>query len=306
MKRTPRRRIPTTESLVIFDTAARHSNFTRAGAELGLTQSAVSRQILDLEGFLGTALFDRTRRVLTLTDVGRNYWAQIRPLLDALESTALRARPQRTVRDTINLSVSASFCSRWLIPNLPAFLAAHPDTRINVSPRVGPVDLEAGNFDAAVINVAAPPPGVAAQQLFPIRLAAYAAPRLLAQAPPLKAAEIARLPLLHLQEERRAWAAYFAAMGSPALAVPDGPCYSLLLLTCEAALAGLGAALLPPQFVADSVEAGRLARLAPTEIEDTPAYYLIWRRVNDLHPGLLALREWLAATLPTTVADVRT
>ena len=297
MKRTPRRDIPSTESLVIFDAAARHGGFTRAGVELGLTQSAVSRQILDLESFLGAALFDRSRRALALTDTGHDYWAAVRPLLDGLETATVEARLRRVLHGAIHLSVAASFCNRWLIPKLPGFIANHPGTLINVSSRVGPIDLDASRFEAAIVNASAPPAGVHAQRLLNLRLAAYASPKLLKKAPPLAATDIAGLPLLHLQEEPRAWAAYFSALGCARVAVPDGAHHSLLLLTCEAALAGLGAALLPPEFVADDVAAGRLMRLAPTEISGTRAYHLIWRPVDHANPALRAFRAWMAAEL---------
>jgi len=295
MKRVLRRQIPSTESLVIFEAAARHLSFTRAGAELGLTQGAVSRQILDLEALLETPLFDRTRRALSLTEAGREYRDSVCPLLDALETATLQAQAQRTLKRAIHLSVAASFCNRWLIPRLPDFLARSPGTLINVSSRVGRIDLESSHFDAAVINAVEPPPGVSAMRLLPIRLAPYAAPALLKSSPPLDALRLRELPLLHLYEAPRAWEAYFGQLGSADVAVPAGAQHTLLLVNCEAALAGLGAALLPPEFVAADERAGRLVRLAGPALASDRSYFLIWREAAA--ERIAALRDWMAEVL---------
>ncbi|KVM54710.1 hypothetical protein WJ58_16625 [Burkholderia ubonensis] len=299
MKRGIRRGIPSTDCLVIFETAARYLNFTRAATELGLTQGAVSRQILDLEAFLETPLFDRSRRTLSLTDTGRDYLDAIRPLLNALESATLNALAARTLRQAVNLSVAASFCNRWLIPRLPDFLARHPGALINVSPRVGRIDFDTSQFDGAVINAAAPPPGVSAMKLFPVRLAPYAAPKLLQSAPPLTVAQLCALPLLHLHESPDAWSVYLKLMHAGRRPVPDGPQNSLLLVNCEAALAGLGVALLPPEFVESDVRDGRLVKVAHPTLESAFSYWLIWRESRkDRMESILAWLGGLFGTSP--------
>jgi len=295
MKRGLRRQIPSTESLVIFEAAARHLSFTRAGAELGLTQGAVSRQILDLEALLETPLFDRTRRALSLTEVGHEYRDSVCPLLDALETATLHVQAQRTLKRAIHLSVAASFCNRWFIPRLPDFLAHSPGTLINVSSRVGRIDLESSHFDAAIINAVEPPPGVSAMRLLPIRLAPYAAPALLKALPPLDTQRLCELPLLHLYEAPRAWKGYFDLLGSTDVAVPAGAQHTLLLVNCEAALAGLGAALLPPEFVTADEQAGRLVRLAEPALVIDRSYFLIWRATAD--ERVAALRDWMMDVL---------
>jgi len=295
MKRGLTRTIPSTESLVIFDAAARHLSFTRAGNELGLTQGAVSRQMLDLEGFLETQLFDRSRRTLSLTESGRDYREAIRPLLDALESATLQAQASKALRRAINLSVAASFCNRWFIPKLPDFLGKYPGTLINVSSRVGHIELDTSPFDAAIVNAAAPPPGVSAMRLFPIRLTPYAAPALLDGRPPLDAAQLCALPLLHQHEAPKAWRSYFDLLGAPDIRVPAGAQNSLLLVNCEAALSGLGVALLPPEFVETDVQAGRLVNLAGEALVSDRSYWLIWR--EERADRIAALRDWFAATI---------
>ncbi|WP_083384552.1 MULTISPECIES: LysR substrate-binding domain-containing protein [unclassified Cupriavidus] len=301
MKRGLRRNIPSSDSLVIFEAAARHLSFTRAGEELGLTQGAISRQILDLEAFLEAPLFDRSRRALALTEAGRDYRDSVCPLLDALESATLQAQAQRTLRRAINLSVAASFCNRWLIPKLPGFVSRHPGALVNVSSRVGRIDLDSSPFDAAIINAAAPPPGVASVPLMPIRLVPYASPRLPGARPPLAAAQLRALPLLHLYEAPKAWEAYFQAMGAADAPLPAGAQHTLFLVNCEAALAGLGAALLPPEFVEEDERTGRLLRLAEPALVGDRSYFLIWREAAA--ERIAPLRAWMLETLGGVAPD---
>ncbi|RDK05390.1 LysR substrate-binding domain-containing protein [Cupriavidus lacunae] len=298
MKRSIGRAIPSTDSLVIFDACVRSMNFTQAGNALGLTQSAVSRQILDLEQFLNVALFERAGRHLTLTAPGKRYWEEVTPLLEELEAKTIRMQMRHTLQNALNLSVAASFCNRWLIPKLPQFLEQNPRALVNVASRVGPIDLSRTEFDAAIINAPSPPQGVMTKLLFSIRLAAFASPGLLKKKRRLTASDIATLPLLHLTGMPDAWETYLHRMGLDDVRVSAGAHYSLWLLSCEAALAGLGVALLPPELVAEDVKAGRLIRLSQIEIPRNLSYWLAWRETEDNSPALQAFRDWLDSRCP--------
>lgn len=293
MKRAIGRSIPSTDSLIIFDACVRSMNFTKAGHALGLTQSAVSRQILDLEQFLNVALFDRAGRHLTLTAPGKQYWEQITPLLKELEATTIRMQMRHTLQNSLNLSVAASFCNRWLIPKLPQFLELNPKVLVNVTSRVGPIDLSRTQFDAAIINAPSPPPGVLTKLLFTLKLAAFASPKILPKKRKLTAQDVAALPLLHITDLPEAWKIYLRRMGLADASISDAGHYSLWLLSCEAALAGLGVALLPPELVTEDVKAGRLVRLSPIEIPKISSYWLAWRETEDDSPALQAFRDWL-------------
>ncbi|WP_233832263.1 LysR substrate-binding domain-containing protein [Paraburkholderia sp. ZP32-5] len=294
MKKSIGRTIPSSDSLIIFDACVRTMNFTQAGHALGLTQSAISRQILDLEQFLNVSLFERSGRHLSLTSSGKAYWEKIVPLLDELEAVTVRTQMRHTLRHSLNLSVAGSFCNRWLIPNLPHFLKEHPGILVNVTSRVGPIDISRSEFNAAIINSPTRPPGASTMRLFSLRLCAFGAPALLPKSKKLNAAQIAALPLLHLKEMPDAWNEYLAAMGSRHAKVEAASYYSLLLLSCEAALAGLGIALLPPEFVVEDVKAGRLVQLSGTTIMTKFSYWLAWQSTEEDSQALAAFRTWLA------------
>src|SRR5438309_508486 len=93
---SPHRPLPPLDLLRGFEAAARHLSFTRAAAELFLTQSAVSRQIQSLEEFLGVPLFERRHKALTLTEAGRAYLRTVGPVLDDLREATRRLRESRT------------------------------------------------------------------------------------------------------------------------------------------------------------------------------------------------------------------
>uniref|UniRef100_UPI00272AC6D2 LysR family transcriptional regulator n=1 Tax=Pseudomonas sp. TaxID=306 RepID=UPI00272AC6D2 len=84
-----RRKIPPTQALICFESSARHESFTKAAEELSLTQSAVCRQIANLEEFLDVQLFRRTRRGVKLTEAGQTYSRRVASRLDAVERDTL-------------------------------------------------------------------------------------------------------------------------------------------------------------------------------------------------------------------------
>ena len=133
-----------------FEAAARHLSFTRAGDEIALTQSAVSRQIQALEDRLGVALFRRLHRALVLTEEGRAFQQATTEALTAIDRasralTARRARPGRSWS-----APRAGFAGVWLIPRLTSFVAAHPEVDVRISTGNTLANLERDGVDVAV------------------------------------------------------------------------------------------------------------------------------------------------------------
>src|SRR5262245_55642719 len=118
------RDLPPLELLLAFEAAARHLSFTRAGEELSLTQSAVSRQIHALEERLGTKLFERRTRALLLTEGGQRYAEAVEEVLGQLEDATRRLRGSAAAR-TVTVTTTPGFASLWLIPRLNGYLETH-------------------------------------------------------------------------------------------------------------------------------------------------------------------------------------
>src|SRR6218665_2677554 len=140
------RRLPSLNGLRVFEVVTRHLNFRLAAEELGVTQGAVAQQIRGLEAELGLKLFERQPRILLLTEAGRAYVASIRRAFELISEATETLRPEPL---HLTISVTPSFASKWLIPRLPDFLAAHPelDMRILASERIS-------NFQSDAVDIA--------------------------------------------------------------------------------------------------------------------------------------------------------
>jgi DNA-binding transcriptional LysR family regulator len=217
-----RRTLPTTASLTAFETAARRLSFTLAADELAVTQSAVCRQIAALEAALGVKLFRRDGRGVALTEAGAAYARQVRARLDELERDALalmaRGGPGGSV-GALELGVVPTFATRWLLPRLSGFHAAHPGIQLHLSSRTRPFLFDEARLDAAIHAGTAPWPGTTGRVLLAEQMLPVAAPAWLAAhgfAPdrlPRTAADWQRLVLLQPATRPYAWREWFGSQG---------------------------------------------------------------------------------------------
>ncbi len=132
-----------------FEAAARHLSFTAAGQELFISQSAVSRQIQQLEENLGTPLFERRHRSLALTEAGRIMQRAVNDSLERLLDAAARARPSAPARQ-VAITCTPGFASFWLIPRLARFTADHPGVDVRLSATLDILDLGRSGVDVAI------------------------------------------------------------------------------------------------------------------------------------------------------------
>jgi len=141
--------LPPLELLRSFEAAARTLSFTQAAGELFLTQSAISRQIQQLESSLGVMLFERRHRALALTESGRVFQRAVVESLERLRDAAARVRAVPALRQ-VALTTTPGFASLWLIPRLARFTADHPMVDVRVSATLEVLDLERSRLDVAV------------------------------------------------------------------------------------------------------------------------------------------------------------
>src|SRR5437764_8870780 len=141
--------LPPLELLVAFESAARHLSFTRAGTEIALTQSAVSRQVLALEERLGVPLFRRLHRALALTEDGATFYAATLEALGRLDR-ATRAIRHSERAQTVVVTTTAGFAGLWLIPRLAGFVADHPRVDVRISATNALVNLDRDGVDLAI------------------------------------------------------------------------------------------------------------------------------------------------------------
>src|SRR5262245_16106820 len=146
---SPQWKLPPLELLLAFEAAARHLSFTKAAAELFLTQSAVSRQIQALEESLGTKLFERRTRALLLTEAGQQLYKVAQQVLEELEAATQKLKGAQAAR-TVTVTTTPGFASLWLIPRLNGYLQAHKGVDVRISATYETVDLERDGVDLAI------------------------------------------------------------------------------------------------------------------------------------------------------------
>ena len=308
-----RRKIPSTQALVCFDTAARHESYTRAAQELALTQGAVSRQIAALEEFLGLVLFRRTRHGVALTAQGRDYARQVGRRLDGLELDTLNAMASQGTGGALALAAVPTFATRWLLPRLPGLAAQHPDIVVHIETRTRPFLFADQGFDAALYAGTAEQvahwPGTRAVPLLMEEVVPVCSPRLLGGRAQLEPQAIAELPLLQQSTRPEGWRQWFDAMGVAAAQPLSGPRYELFSMTATAAAVGMGVALVPRILVEDELQRGSLVVACDRALRGERGYYLVVPAVTAVDgapPALAAFEAWLLgqAAASTAVAPL--
>lgn len=299
----PRRFLPSMSLLYVFEAAARAKSFTAAATELNLTQSAVSRQIRALEDMVGCSLFLRERQTVKLTAAGEAYAEQIREALRHIgdATLGLRANP---AGGSLNLAILPTFGTRWLAPRLPGFLAANPGITVNLTTRMAPFDFQFDQVDGA-IHFGAPDWSGAELELLMGEAVMPACSRELRDRLGIAGPEdLLRAPLLHLVSRPDAWERWFEAKGIRTEHV-HGMLIDQFATAAQAAMAGMGVALLPTFLIETELARGDLVAAVDGAITSTGHYYLAWPPKRTTYPPLQAFRSWLKTQLAIMPLDAQ-
>ena len=294
---TPRTTLPPLNALRTFEAAARHLHFTRAARELGVTQTAVSHQIKLLEAHLGTPLFVRGPRGLSLTADGARWAHELAEVFALLHEVnhRLRARTERE-RPLVSVSVLPSFAARWLVPRLGQFFAAHPGIDVRISPDEQLVDFGRESFDLGIRFGFGRYPGLVVEKLADDGLVVVCAPALLRRRKLRTLPDLRKHVLLH-DDEPEGWAHWLASRGVRGVDSAHGSVLTDSSMLLTAAVAGHGVALARYSLALDELSAGRLVqpfpKLGPTPLRR--AYYCAAPRERLARPEVAAFRDWLRA-----------
>lgn len=288
----PRRYLPSIPALLALEALDRLGTASAVAAEMSLTQGAVSRQIQALEGQLSVQLVVREKQRLILTPAARDYVAEIRKALKMLSdaSITLRANPSG---GTLNLAILPAFGMHWLAPRLAQFAKAHPEVTINLSTRLQPFDFEQSVFDAAIHYGRQDWPGVSYMKLMDEDIVAVGAPSLIGKG--LSGPQALRdLPLLQLEARMGDWGRWFSHYGHPGLR-PPAMLFDQFATMIQAAIHGMGVALIPKFLIASELEQGRLVCAWGGAVRAYGAYYLVWPQARAERAPLASFRHWLEA-----------
>jgi LysR family transcriptional regulator, glycine cleavage system transcriptional activator len=292
-----RRYLPSMPSLLALEAVDRTGSASAAAAELNLTQGAISRQLQVFEAQLGIALISRDKHRLQLTPAAQDYCREIRRALQSLSqaSLTLRANPDG---GALNLSILPAFGMHWLAPKLARFAALHPEVTVNLSTRLAPFDFANSHFDAAIHYGRQDWPGAAYLPLMQEDLLAVASPQLL-RASLTTADEITSYPLLQLESRTGDWGRWLAHHGSPHQR-PAAMLFDQFATMTQAAIHGLGAALIPRFLIEADLAAGRLIPAFGPAIKSLGSYYLVWPKDRPERKPLTSFRIWLSGELTSS------
>ncbi|MDX1780191.1 MAG: LysR family transcriptional regulator [Thalassovita sp.] len=290
----PQRRLfPSIASLRALEALDRLGSATAVAEELNQTQSAVSRQLQALEAQLGTTLILREKKSMRLTPAAAEYAATIRDALQVISQASLKVQVNPR-GGSLNLAILPTFGMRWLVPRLPDFAARYPDITINMSTRLKPFDFSREPFDAAIHYGHAEWPGTENLKLKTENLLPVCAPQVLRDVTIAHPRDMLGMPLLHIETRPRAWAQWFESYGVDGTGI-SGTLFDQFSTILQAAVHGLGVALLPDYLVQQDLENGKLVVAYGGPTRPLGAYYLVWPTEKSSDRSLKTFRDWLVS-----------
>src|SRR5512145_874567 len=292
-----RNALPALDLLVGFESAARHLSFTKAGEELYLTQSAVSRQIKELEDQLGVVLFQRRHRALALTEAGHQFYAAAAQALSTMRAATDRLRAQAG-KKALSVTTTHSFAALWLIPRLAGFTRAHPGVDVRITAETRVQDLERDGLDLAIRHGAASLAGSNAVKLFGEKVFPVCSPKLLKKRPLEKPQDLKNHVLLQYDDPdgRHPWLHWKTWLEVERIAdlKPAGTLsFSGYEQIIPAAVAGHGVALGRSPLVKDLIRSGELVAPFKSSADPARAYFAILSKNAAGRPEVSAFVEWL-------------
>jgi len=293
-----RQELPPLDLLRSFEAAARHLSFTKAGEELFLTQSAVSRQIQQVEAQLGVALFERRHRALALTEAGLVMQRAVVDCLERLRDATTRVRATAAVRQ-VAMTCTPGFASLWLIPRLARFTAQHPAVDVRISATLELVDLQRQQVDLAVRFV--PTRLGDGVPLFEEWVLPVCSPRLASDKrnPLRKPADLASHTLLSVDLPQGSvaldWEPWIRVMGLGEVRMKNTVRFTQYADAIAAAVAGQGVVIGRIPLLAELLRDKRLVAPFGAGAASQRGYYIVMGESGRRNPDAQAFARWLRA-----------
>lgn len=302
-----RKATPSLNAIRAFEAAARHESFAKSAEELCVSASAVSQQVSQLESDLGIRLFERIKQRLRLTEAGRTYQESLSSALDRIETATTDLVSNKGVQQ-LRVGSLPSLASYWLIPRLASFIEQHPLIKLHIvtlgldfaAPDRSP-NLQGGRIDVGLFYGDGHWGGLKSEKFMNEHLVPVASPQLIKRSGDdgLNVGQlIENLPLMQHSTRPNSWQEWFQSRDQEAR-FPDGPSFEHFHMLVNAAIAGIGVALVPSSFVSSELENDRLVRLGQHELNSERAYYV----VSNPHDSLSRSREVFTRWLHEQVDD---
>jgi DNA-binding transcriptional LysR family regulator len=281
---------PPARALQALSQLAALGSLTVAAERIGVTRSALSHRIADLEQTLGTTLVCKTGRKLRLTEDGERLLAGMG---DALDRIGAAVQSFQRDRGQIRLSTVSTFASHWLIPRVVEFQALHPNIEVAISTTTRPVDLRQEDIDCAIRHGRGSWKGLASTLLFRETLMPIAAPSVADRIRPQARAVWSGIPLIRARSRFMDWTRWQKTHGASSKTQPKWLTVETRAQALDAALAGAGIALMDMAYIRPHVGARRLTPLAEHPLKLATGYYFVQAPdASNIHL-LRQFRDWV-------------
>lgn len=291
-----RRTVPPTSSLACFEATVRHGSVTQAAEELNLTQSAVSKRITALEHYLGRTLFVRRNRRLSATPAAKEYAKEISDIINRIEISTTKLISYGRQGGVLTVAVLPTFGSRWLVPRLGDFLSSHPTIEINLISKIRPFDFEDEAAHVAIHFGQPQWPRAHCEYLMDETVIAVCAPSLVgSRRETLTLEDINRQTLIQHTTRPHLWREWLTQAGGSTGKALAGPRFEYYSLVIEAAVAGIGIAVLPEFLIRNELNRGLLVRAHPSAFVCGDKYFAVYPEKYADNINILDFVGWLKA-----------
>ncbi len=288
-----KRLVPSMAALQCFEAAARHLSFTRAAEELHLTQSAVSKQVAQLEDMLRHHLFLRIRRRLQLTPAGALYLAEVNKILTQVDMSSRYILSYGEQTEVLKVATQPSFGVRWLIPHLKGFGKRYPNIHLDIRNEMEPFALLQAKADVVFFYGQGTWPGATCIELFGEEVLPVCAPELLQGRTLADASELGELVLLQSATRPEAWHEWCLEQGLHSANSYHGPRFDTFHMCLSAAQAGCGVALVPSYLAACELAEGKLVVPWAHRMRSNGAHFLAFSEHAAEVPKVRSLVDWI-------------
>jgi LysR family glycine cleavage system transcriptional activator len=294
-----KRKMPALNALKAFEVAGRTGSFTRAAERLNVTQSAVSRQVRQLEAQLEEPLLQRQHHHLELTAAGRVLLQALQQSFDKIELT-VRSIQEKTHLNRLRVNAPPTFASRWLIPRFGKLREQYPDWEVSLTTRVQDSLAESSVLDCAIRFGNGEWDGLDNVPLMQERHIAVCSPGLLAERQDAPGAiDLNRFTLLHVlaSDDQRylTWQHWLKAAGMVGVDTRRGYEFDLLDHAIRAAIDGLGITIADRHMVARELASGQLTQVLDVHVDGHQSYWLVTRSQQSELAHVVQFRKWLEA-----------
>ncbi len=288
-----RRTLPSTNSLACFEATMRHGSVTKAAEELNMTQSAVSKRIAALEELFQRPLFIRHKKRLILAPAAKQYGIELTRILTEIEASTTRFISHNHQVGLLSIAVPPTFGSRWLIPRLNNFYENYPGIDLNMISKIKPFNFNTEPIEAAIHFGAPSWQGAKLEFLMDEQLIAVCSPDLHLELASCENEEILNHALIQHTTRPYLWKEWFQHFKIETNKSTVGPRFEYYAHIIQAAIAGIGIALLPEFLIQEELKAKKLILANNNSIKGNGSYYFAYPYEQEANPAIVSFSNWL-------------